>query len=66
MARAMSGSGPWKPKATRVMSRILVFVDSISAFDSPESSAASMAARCFTIRRCSSTKAGMRQRGGPS
>ena len=62
MARAMRGSAPWKPKATRVMRRILVLVDSISALDSPESRVASIAARCLTMRRCSSTKAGMRQR----
>jgi hypothetical protein len=31
----MSGSGPWKPNATRVIRRILVFVESTSAFDLP-------------------------------
>jgi hypothetical protein len=62
MARAMRGSGPWNPKATRVMSRILVLVDSTRAFDRPESKAASMAGRCFTMRFCNATKAGMRQR----
>jgi len=27
MASAMSASGEWKPKATRVMSRIFVLID---------------------------------------
>ena len=44
MARAMRGWGPWKPKATRVMRRILVLVDSIRAFERPLSRAASIAA----------------------
>ena len=62
MARAMRASGERNPKAMRVRSRILVLVDSISPLDRPWSKVASMAARCLTILRCSSTKAGMRQR----
>jgi hypothetical protein len=62
MARAMRGSGPWNPNATRVMSRILVLVDSISALDSPESNAASIAARWRATRRCRVMNAGMRHR----
>ncbi len=38
-ARAMRGSGPWKPNAIRVRRRILVLVDSIRALESPESRA---------------------------
>jgi hypothetical protein len=53
-------SALWNPNATRVMSRILVLVDSIRAFDRPESKAASIAARCFTMRCWSAMKAGMR------
>ena len=45
MARAIRGSGPWKPKAMRVMRRILVFVDSMRALDRPLSRAASIGLR---------------------
>ena len=52
MASATRGSGPWKPKATRVSSRILVLVDSMSALERPESRVASIAARLATMRCC--------------
>ena len=42
--------------------RSLVFVDSINAFDRPQTKAASIPCRCLRILRPSSTKAGMRQR----
>jgi hypothetical protein len=35
MARAMSGSGLWKPSAMRVRSRVLVLVDSTRALERP-------------------------------
>jgi hypothetical protein len=40
------------PNATRVMSRILVFTDSMRPFDSPCSMAARIDAWCLTMRRC--------------
>ena len=58
----MSGSGDLKPNATLVMSRILVLTDSMRPFDGPCSIAARIEALCLTIRRCRSTKVGMRQR----
>jgi len=45
IAMAMSASGERKPNATRVRTRILVFVDSTSAFEVPERRDASIAAR---------------------
>jgi len=42
---AMSASGDRKPNATRVSTRILVFVDSTSAFEVPERRDASIATR---------------------
>ena len=62
MASAMTGSGPWKPNATRVSSRILVLVDSMSALDRPHSRVASIAARLAVMRCASSMNAGSRDR----
>ena len=62
MARAMSASGFLKPKAMRVMSRILVLTDSISALDRAWSRLAWIAARCRRILRPSSTNTGIWQR----
>ena len=62
MARAMRASGDLNPKAMRVMSRILVFMDSMRPLESPCSMDARIAARCFTMLRCSFTNAGIRQR----
>ena len=62
MARAISASGERNPNAIRASSRILVLTDSISPWDRPWSRAASMAWRCLTMRRASSTNTGMRQR----
>ncbi len=45
MAMAMSASGDQKPNATRVSTRILVLVDSTSAFEVPERRDASIATR---------------------
>ena len=45
MTMAMSASGDRKPNATRVSTRILVFVDSTSAFEVPERRDASIATR---------------------
>ncbi len=46
MARAMSASGDAKPKAMRVMSRIIVLMDSIRPPASPCSMEAGIASRC--------------------
>ena len=62
MARAMSASGDANPKAMRVMSRILVFMDSMRPLDRPCSMEARIASRCFTMDRWSLTKASMRLR----
>jgi hypothetical protein len=62
MARAMRASGERNPTATRVISRILVLTDSMRPFDSPCSIATRIEALCLTMRRCGSTKAGIRQR----
>ena len=62
MATAMSASGDANPKAMRVMSRILVFMDSMRPLDSPCSMEARMASRWFTMDRWSLTKASMRLR----
>jgi hypothetical protein len=53
----MRCSGFLKPKAMRWRTRILVFVDSISALESPCSSAASMPDLFLRILRASSTNA---------
>ena len=47
----MRAAGSWKPKAIRVMRRILVLTDSTRALDSRCSSAASMAWRWRVIMR---------------
>ena len=62
IASAMSASGDLKPSAIRVRTRILMLVDSISAFVSPCSSEASISARCRRILRPSLTNIGIRQR----
>ena len=62
MARAIMASGLLKPKAIRVKSRSLVFVDSTSPLDSRWSRVASIALGCLLIRRPRWTKLGMRQR----
>ncbi len=62
MARAMSALGDVKPKARRVISRILVLMDSILPLESPCSMQARIAVRYFTMLRCSFTNEGMRQR----
>ena len=58
----MRCSGFLKPKAMRWRTRILVFVDSIKAFERPCSSAASMPGRFLRILRASSTNAGSLER----
>ena len=62
MASATSGWCPWNPNAMRVSSRILVLVDSTSAWERPVSSAASMASRWVAILRWRCTKDGIRER----
>jgi hypothetical protein len=62
----MSASGDLKPNATRVMSRILVFTDSMRPLDRPCSMAARIEALCLTIRRCRSTKVGNAAATGPA
>ena len=62
MARAMSASGDANPKAMRVMSRILVFMDSMRPPASPCSMEARMASRWVTMDGWSLTKASMRLR----
>ncbi|CAB4974998.1 unannotated protein [freshwater metagenome] len=66
MARAMSASGDAKPKAMRVMSRILVFMDSMRPHASPCSMKARMASRWPAMDRCSVTKAPMRLGRAPA
>lgn len=58
----MSASGDLKPYAMRVISRILVFVDSMRPLDRPCSIAARIRALCFTMLFWSFTKDGIRQR----
>ena len=53
MAKVMSASGFLYPKATRVMRRILVFME------------ARMPARCFTMLFCRYTRAGASLGGHP-
>ena len=62
MTRAMRAVAERNPNATRVINRILVFTDSMSALDRPCSKAASMCGRTALIRLARWTKAGMRQR----
>ncbi len=62
MARAMSALGDVKPKAMRVISRILVLMDSILPLESPCSMQVRIAVRYLTMLRWSFTNAGMRQR----
>lgn len=62
---AMWASGDRNPNATRVSTRIFVFVDSTRALEVPDRRAASMALRCRRILRASSTKAGMLTAAGP-
>ena len=62
MARAMRASAEWNPNATRVSSRILVLVDSMSPLDRPWSSVALIVRRMAGDPVGRSTKAGMRQR----
>ena len=62
MARAMSASGDLKPNAMRVMSLILVFIDSTRPLERPCSIQARIAARWLTIVFCSFTNAAIRQR----
>ena len=50
MARAMRASGDLKPKAMRVMSRILVLTDSVRPLDRPCSIAARIDGVCLTMR----------------
>ena len=59
----MSASGCLNPKAMRVSRRILVLVDSINAFDRPESRLAWIASSSARMVRPSLTNSGMRQRG---
>ena len=61
MARAMRASGDVKPKAMRVMSLILVFIDSTRPLESPCSIAARIAVWCLTMLRWSFTNAGMKR-----
>jgi hypothetical protein len=58
MARTIRASGDLNPNAMRVMSLILVFIDSTR----PLERLCSIAARCLTILRCSFTNAGTRDR----
>ncbi len=62
MARAISALGDVKPKAMRVISRILVLIDSILLLESPCSIEARIAVRYLTMLRWSFTNAGMRHR----
>lgn len=62
MARAMRASGDVNPNAMRVMSLILVFIDSTRSLERPCSIAARIAARWLTMLFCSFTNAGIRQR----
>ncbi len=59
MAKAFRASGDVKPKAMRVISRILVLMDSMRPLESPCSIDARIAVRCLTMLRCSFTNAGM-------
>ena len=56
------GQGWTKPKAMRVMSRILVLTDSMSPLDRPWAMEARICARWLTMRRWSLTNDSMRQR----
>ena len=58
----MSASGDLKPNAMRVMSLILVFIDSTRPLERPCSIQARIAARWLTIVFCSFTNAAIRQR----
>ena len=62
MARAMSVSGDVNPKAMRVMTLILVFIDLIRPLERPCSMEARIAVRWVTTLRCSFTNAGRRHR----
>jgi hypothetical protein len=62
MAIAMRASGDLKPKAMRVMSRILVLTDSVRPLDSPCSIAARIDGVWATMLFCSFTNAGIRHR----
>ena len=62
MASAMSALGERNPNASRVSSRILVFVDSIRALGQAVLRARRRWPRCLTMHRCRCTKAGLRPR----
>src|SRR6185437_9520068 len=62
MARAMMAWAAWKPNARRMMSRIVVLVDSIRALDSVLMMAAMMASRSRVMLRASLTNWGSRPR----
>ena len=62
MARAIRASGDVKPKAMRVMSRILVFIDSTRSLERPCSIEAKIAVRCLMMLLCNFTNAGIRHR----
>jgi hypothetical protein len=51
LARAISASGEWNPKARRVISRIWVLIASTRALERPCWMAARMPARCSVIVR---------------
>ena len=62
IARAMSASGLWKPKARRVISRICVLIASTRALERPCWIAATIPACWSVIVRASLTNAGRRHR----
>ncbi len=62
MSRAMRAGMDRNPNAMRVMSRILVFTDSMRPLDRPFSMAARIDARCLVMLRASLTNGSMRQR----
>ena len=62
MAGAMRPSGVLNPNAIRVMSRIVVFTNTIRPLDRPCSMAARIESLRLVILRCRSTNAGIRQR----
>ena len=60
MASAMRASGDLNPNAMRVMSRTLVFTDSVRPLDRPCSIAARTDGVCSMIVLCKFTKDGIR------
>src|SRR4051794_41843804 len=65
MARAMSASDDLKPNATRVMRRIFGVDRLDAAIGQAVLNGGEIETLCLTMRRCRSTKVGMRQRRAP-